>query len=545
MLLAANFEDKAVVQFNSNDTKGNSEQVHINAEKMPDLGNVTNVEGNKATIKIEYNIQNQPNIESVMNFWTKLTHRTTTVTTLPTTMAAPITKLVHFKTYKTTSGTGTAKAETQNDGYVHSREMEYISRILAEYLASQTVPTTTESADTKNLFANYVPTKYWEILNKAVVEEEPKVYEHSEDIKKINATKDDWRSDKVIYNSLIDEDKSKPFKETIDNQLMKIIQETPTSQNQPKTRESKSVERSYAKGFLSRLLRMKNDLFNNGFVIPQSEFETKTTNESNEQQDKSEAFNLFNLLLNIDGATKNNSHNFTMNSKQSTNGSLKAKTMITNEPKVTIRPTYIKKSKVHQNPYLELRGSLLPIPSPTIKYSEQNKNLESVNSQIVMPTELKYSEHHENDNGESFSVKKAIVSQQPAAIDKFAKNQLFKMKNDTFNADPRNKSNTATDLHGRQSKKGPVFQEYKIKAIQEIVDDFDRENEHLIVQDLKPTKNIDSMNVSDPKALPDNVIVEIAEKVKRMVLKDIGVKVTTTTVGTTSSTSTITTSGKR
>lgn len=168
-----NIVDKNILQSGiDNKTDGLISQIQTlknnldtNANAIHDLGNVTKIEENNG-LQIEY-LQNQPTLQSVMNFWTKLTHNTKKVVTkVATTPLAPI--IVEEKSVST------AKVDTShNNGYVHSREMEYISRILAEYMASQTVPTTTQRITTKNIYNGFIAKRIEDYVKRSPVEEKP------------------------------------------------------------------------------------------------------------------------------------------------------------------------------------------------------------------------------------------------------------------------------------------------------------------------------------------------------------------------------------
>ncbi|XP_075982806.1 uncharacterized protein LOC142981037 [Anticarsia gemmatalis] len=97
-------------------------------------------------------LKNQ-SLENVLKFWSKFTRK-----------AEPMTEATITTPY-TIIETTTPNIIHENKGYVHSKETDYVSRIIAEYLATQTVPTTTQIATTKMEEIDLISSKIKELLS--------------------------------------------------------------------------------------------------------------------------------------------------------------------------------------------------------------------------------------------------------------------------------------------------------------------------------------------------------------------------------------------
>lgn len=110
-------------------------------------------------------IRSQPSLDSVLKFWSKFTRKpaqdTEDVISFTTTYIPPRMEEIIQST-----------ANIDNKGYVHSREKEYINRIIAEYLASQKVSTTTQVIKKKRKNSDAISRKIQELLAEKAKEDD-------------------------------------------------------------------------------------------------------------------------------------------------------------------------------------------------------------------------------------------------------------------------------------------------------------------------------------------------------------------------------------
>lgn len=183
----------------SEDLKSNSK-----IDKMYNLENVSKIEENSG-LQIEY-MQNRPPLENMVNIWTKLTHNTKKV----------VTKVATTPPNADEKEPNVTEVNTQapnNNGYVHSREMEYISRMIAEYLATQATSTTTQKITTEP-YMNTISKQIGELLKKTPNEE----LSSNDELSDANSLKPTRPLDrKLNYDYMTDDVKSIPYKILFEN----------------------------------------------------------------------------------------------------------------------------------------------------------------------------------------------------------------------------------------------------------------------------------------------------------------------------------------
>ncbi|KAF9822926.1 hypothetical protein SFRURICE_012080 [Spodoptera frugiperda] len=231
-------------------------------------GNVSNVEEAK-DLQITF-VKNQPDVESVLDFWSKLTHHTRTVATkmpsLSPTSAPNENSERNF--------TASLHIETKNAN-LHAKEMELISKLLADY-----IETVTKSEHTEYTTKSKVETSKKEV-------QEPNIARDSKNIipslkKQMNElsnfTKDDLRSN-MLFETILKAVEGYPLKIMYNSSHhYKKSQETPVSQIprvETKSIDAKQSNESNSSRLLSRLLRVQEDFENFASTISYSQATTK------------------------------------------------------------------------------------------------------------------------------------------------------------------------------------------------------------------------------------------------------------------------------
>ncbi|CAD0204014.1 unnamed protein product [Chrysodeixis includens] len=176
-------------------------------DNIYNLENVSKIEENSG-FQIEF-MQNRPQLENMVNIWSKLTHKTKKVVTKVAT-TPPTTEAYEPKNHRITE---VIKQTPNNNGYVHSREMEYISRMIAEYLATQTAATTTQKITTEP-YINKISKQIGEMLKKTPKEEPPSNDELSE---AVSLQPSRPHSRMLNYDYMADDVKSIPYQLLFEN----------------------------------------------------------------------------------------------------------------------------------------------------------------------------------------------------------------------------------------------------------------------------------------------------------------------------------------
>uniref|UniRef100_A0A2A4JNL9 Uncharacterized protein n=1 Tax=Heliothis virescens TaxID=7102 RepID=A0A2A4JNL9_HELVI len=471
------------------------------------LANAQKDDENKG-LQIEF--QNQPDVETIMNFWSKLTqHAKTVVTSLPALPTMPT--ISEEKNITTTVRILSPQQENAN-----AKNMAFISKLLTDFLETQTRPTTQKTTTEGN--TNYLPIEYTEKENQYGINEElfkllptktnePK-NEKNEAIKRIKVTQDDVYANKDILTPMSEESNSMLFKfskpQNIQDMAYNLILNEPKIKvlNPAKAANSGPIkfwEQFKPKHKPQKVLNLGKDPSQN-FAPYNNQFIAALT-----ENDSVKQLNTFrgNKFLN---RTVNKSENFDSSSNR-----------------VKIRPGHIKRTKIDKT----FKGENVRFKTllPSIKNAKQNDRTTNNLSKFSYE-ELNKSEQNDND----FTI----------TLEDARQDRLPETNYDQYNDEPKTVRTMKPRLlelsNGNENEDMPP----EIKESERIEEDavleiksiperykFEQHKERRMPEnELIPTQNFGS-KVLEPEAIPANILQEIAEKVKQIVLKDIGKEATT------------------
>nr|XP_021190597.2 uncharacterized protein LOC110376449 isoform X1 [Helicoverpa armigera] len=550
-----------------------------------DLANAQKDDENK-------DLQNQPDIESIMNFWTKLTqHTKTLVTRQPTTTKA-------MPTIRRERNVTTTVHIVSPQGQVDSRNMALISSLLAHYyLATRPTPNTTSQTTTEE-YKNYMPKKHAEKPNQyGIIDEQSRLNPTINDDENNQVTQGDLQANKDVVSSISEETKSILFKHN--KPESKEVKDTPYNLilNEPKIRFLSTSNYSGPIKFLNGLLQNHN-VNKNGEPVS----DTGTTAKiKRSKPETSETFHHYHLVQHMNGV--NNTAN-EMKHTQSLYvhnmdrpkrvGSAEVKSWQPWEDKQKPRKIFTEEEDPNQNLPSNInqfnaalpefdnvkRLNILRAHKPldgTVNKSGKTNNFDSFSHRVkIRPGHMmKRTKLNKTFKGENNRFKTLLPSIKNAKKNQFAK----RMNNPNFSPEELSKSeqNDNNVFIPLEDTKVIVVQNHLPKTnyiqfneeaksirnitphrielsdgnqnenmtpavkVSEIIDEdtgqeirsiperykFQQHKERRTPENvLTPTKSFGS-KVLEPEAIPANVLKEIAEKVKQIVLKDIETKVTT------------------
>ncbi|KAF9407813.1 hypothetical protein HW555_012290 [Spodoptera exigua] len=538
---------KLNIRFAQN-SKDNTDEIKINktngihnteqaSYKMPpliyhDLKNVSNVdEDNDLQIRF---VENKPDVESVLDFWSKLTHHTRTVTTnLPTSPSTASVPNVNTENNFTAS----LHFET-NNANLHAKEMELIGKLLAEYIGTENGPYTIEKNITKSEYAEYTPNSVQSnILNdsKNIVQS---LKEQINEIRNLNNfTKEDRN---VLFDSILNAAEGYPLKIMYNSsQRYKKTHETPHSRfpsSERKPIKTMRSNKSNPSQLFNSPLRLQENLENLASTMSYSETTIKAEEIKRRQYDG-------------DNGKRFDGENRSRASHKVKDKSTRRYSKPDDEQDVSYRneqPQYLNivnnqkdhhKRKHKRQKNRDVQPKTFKSMLPSIKQKKHSKHTHSAMKRRVEIIS------DDNDYSES-SGELVIERRQSGNADKKGQENYRYMNNELTMNNEIKKRDHSNQEHVTENSKVSHNRHYSngstIKKKQRNSDSLNEvkraETPDATNREQQPAAGshpvVRVRTIGDLQPISSKVIKEIAEKVKEFVLKDIEKGVTIRTVGT-------------